>query len=111
MADRATARRGATAKRGDAPVRTTKLRVVRTPARRVRKDPAAAARAARTNMILLLVPAALLTAIGVIEVYSASSVYAFTTYDEGFNGEIGRDYNWRHGDNYGTFRPTRESRG
>ena len=84
MADRATARRGATAKRGSAPVRTTKLRVVRTPARRVRKDPAAAARAARTNMILLLVPAALLTAIGVIEVFSASSVYAFTTYDNSF---------------------------
>jgi len=84
VADRATARRGATAKRGDAPVRTTKLRVVRTPARRVRKDPVAAARAARTNMILLLVPAALLTAIGVIEVFSASSVYAFTTYDNSF---------------------------
>ena len=35
-------------------------------------------------MILLLVPAALLTAIGVIEVFSASSVYAFTTYDNSF---------------------------
>ena len=84
MADRATAKRGATAKRADAPVRTTKLRVVRAPARGPRKDPAAAARAARTNVILLLVPAALLTAIGVIEVFSASSVYAFTTYDNSF---------------------------
>ena len=84
MADRATAKRGATAKRADAPVRTTKLRVVRAPARRPRKDPAAAARAARANVILLLVPAALLTAIGVIEVFSASSVYAFTTYDNSF---------------------------
>ena len=84
MADRATARRGATATRAGAEVRTTKLRVVRTPSRRRRKDPAASARAARTNMILLLVPAALLTAIGVIEVFSASSVYAFTTYDNSF---------------------------
>ena len=84
MGDRATAKRGATAKRADAPVRTTKLRVVRPPARRPRRDPAAAARAARANVILLLVPAALLTAIGVIEVFSASSVYAFTTYDNSF---------------------------
>ena len=84
MADRATAKRGATTKRADAPVRTTKLRVVRAPARRPRKDPAAASRAARANVILLLVPAALLTAIGVIEVFSASSVYAFTTYDNSF---------------------------
>ena len=84
MADRATAKRGATAKRAVAPVRTTKLRVVRAPARRPRKDPASVARAARANVILLLVPAALLTAIGVIEVFSASSVYAFTTYDNSF---------------------------
>jgi cell division protein FtsW len=83
VADRATAKRAIAAKRADAPARA-KLRVVRAPARRARKDPAAAARAARANVILLLVPAALLTAIGVIEVFSASSVYAFTTYDNSF---------------------------
>lgn len=36
--------------------------------------------------------------------------YAFSAYDEGFNGEVGREYDWRHGDDYGTFRPTREYR-
>ncbi len=35
-------------------------------------------------MILLLVSAALLTTIGVVEVFSASSVYAFTNYDNSF---------------------------
>jgi len=79
-----TAKRSASAERADAPVRTAELRVVPTPARRPRKASASAAKAARTNVILLLVPAALLTAIGVIEVFSASSVYAFTTYDNSF---------------------------
>jgi cell division protein FtsW len=97
VADRAAARRSAvgrgsagravTPKRrtGRAPertsTRTTKLRVVRSPARRPRKDPAVAA---RTSVILLLVSAALLTTIGVVEVFSASSVYAFTNYDNSF---------------------------
>ncbi len=97
MADRAVTRRSAaggglggriaTPKRGNghASVRThtrkTKLRVVRTPVRRPRKDPAAAA---RTSVIILLVSAALLTTIGVVEVFSASSVYAFTNYDNSF---------------------------
>ena len=97
MADRATAKRGAagrsTAARTAAPERAprraserdrgqkTKLHVVRLPARRPKKDPAAAA---RTSVILLLVPAALLTTIGVVEVFSASSVYAFTNYDNSF---------------------------
>ena len=92
MADRATAKRTAPSGRGarvgagrsrarrDA-TRTTKLRVVRSPARRPRKDPAVAA---RTSVILLLVSAALLTTIGVVEVFSASSVYAFTNYDNSF---------------------------
>jgi len=34
--------------------------------------------------LLLLVPTAVLTAIGIVEVFSASSVYAFTTYDNSF---------------------------
>jgi cell division protein FtsW len=55
--------------------------VVRPPARRPRKDALAVA---RTSVILLLIPAALLTTIGVIEVFSASSVYAFTHYDNSF---------------------------
>jgi cell division protein FtsW len=88
VAERATTKRGAAAKRADAPAPAPKpkpkLRVVPAPARLPRKDPATAARAARTNVILLLVPTALLTAIGVIEVFSASSVYAFTTYDNSF---------------------------
>ena len=97
MADRATAKRGAAdrpaAGRAAAPKRAarraperdagqkTKLHVVRLPARRPRKDPAVAA---RTSVILLLVSAALLTTIGVVEVFSASSVYAFTNYDNSF---------------------------
>ena len=43
VAERVAARRGATAKRADAPARTTKLRVVRAPVRRRTADPAAAA--------------------------------------------------------------------
>jgi cell division protein FtsW len=54
---------------------------VRPPARSPRKDPLAVA---RTSVILLLIPAALLTTIGVVEVFSASSVYAFTHYDNSF---------------------------
>lgn len=34
--------------------------------------------------------------------------YAFDAYGSSLNGEIGRDYDWRHGDNYGTFTSTRE---
>jgi surface antigen len=34
--------------------------------------------------------------------------YAFNVYADGFNGEIGRRYEWRHGDDYGYFTPTRE---
>ncbi len=97
MADRATAKRGAAGRppagRSSAPKRATrrvperdagqkaKLHVVRLPARRPKKDPAVAA---RTSVILLLVSAALLTTIGVVEVFSASSVYAFTNYDNSF---------------------------
>jgi cell division protein FtsW len=54
---------------------------VRPPVRRPRKDPLAVA---RTSVILLLIPAALLTTIGVVEVFSASSVYAFTHHDNSF---------------------------
>jgi cell division protein FtsW len=64
----------------DHPARST-LRVVRPPVRRARKD---AVSAARTSVILLLISSAVLTAIGVVEVFSASSVYAFTTYDNSF---------------------------
>ena len=34
--------------------------------------------------------------------------YAFNVYADGFNGEIGRRYEWRHGGDYGYFTPTRE---
>jgi surface antigen len=34
--------------------------------------------------------------------------YAFDVYADGLNGEIGRRYEWHHGDAYGTFTPTRE---
>jgi cell division protein FtsW len=61
--------------------RASSLRVVREQDRRPRKDPAAIA---RTSLLLLLAPAAVLTAIGVVEVFSASSVFAFTTYDNSF---------------------------
>jgi len=36
--------------------------------------------------------------------------YAFRVYATGLNGEIGRRYEWRHGDAYGDFIPTREFR-
>jgi surface antigen len=36
--------------------------------------------------------------------------YAFDSYSLSLNGDIDRDYEWRHGDNYGTFRTTREYR-
>ena len=96
MADRATAKRaasGRTVARATTPrrragrtperlaTRTTRLRVVRPPTRRPRKDPAVAA---RTSVILLLVSSALLTTFGVVEVFSASSVYAFTNHDNSF---------------------------
>ncbi|MEP6972700.1 MAG: putative lipid II flippase FtsW [Actinomycetota bacterium] len=93
MADRATAKRATTPKRPapkraaqkrgvtPASARPARLRVVRPTTRRPRKSPVAVA---RTSVILLLVPAALLTTIGVVEVFSASSVYAFTHYDNSF---------------------------
>ncbi|MEJ0025523.1 MAG: hypothetical protein WDN01_05795 [Rhizomicrobium sp.] len=34
--------------------------------------------------------------------------YAFNEYAVGLNGDIGRRYEWRHGDSYGYFTPTRE---
>ena len=83
MAERVAARRGARRASGGSGSHD-ELRVVRAPVRRRTADPAAAAKAARANVILLLVPAALLTAIGLVEVFSASSVSAFTTYDNSF---------------------------
>ncbi len=34
--------------------------------------------------------------------------YAFRAYATGLNGEVGRRYEWRHGDDYGYFTPERE---
>ena len=34
--------------------------------------------------------------------------YAFNTYSEGLNGEVGRRYDWNHGEARGYFRPTRD---
>jgi surface antigen len=36
--------------------------------------------------------------------------YAFDAYGSSLNGDIGRDYDWRHGNSYGTFTSTREYR-
>ena len=36
--------------------------------------------------------------------------YAFNVYADGFNGDIGRRYDWNHGDARGYFTPTREYR-
>jgi surface antigen len=36
--------------------------------------------------------------------------YALDSYSLSLNGDIDRDYEWRHGSNYGTFRTTREYR-
>jgi len=57
----------------------SRLKVVRDPDRR--KDAVAAT---RTSLLLLLMPTAVLTAIGVVEVFSASSVFAFTNYGNSF---------------------------
>ena len=81
MADRAPAPKRTHPPYGAAASGARGLHVVRTPGRRARKTPAAIA---RTNIILLLVPAIVLTLVGVVEVFSASSVYAFTTYDNSF---------------------------
>ena len=35
---------------------------------------------------------------------------AFQVYATGLNGEVGRRYEWRHGNTYGYFTPTREFR-
>ncbi len=34
--------------------------------------------------------------------------YAFNVYAQGLNGPLGERYQWRHGDHYGYFTPTRE---
>jgi surface antigen len=34
--------------------------------------------------------------------------YAFRTYSEGLNGDVGRRYDWNHGQSRGYFQPTRE---
>ncbi len=34
--------------------------------------------------------------------------YAFPVYDQAFNGDVGREYRWQHGDHYGTVVATRE---
>lgn len=36
--------------------------------------------------------------------------YAFATYDEGLNGEVGREYRWHHGGERGTFTAIRQYR-
>jgi len=36
--------------------------------------------------------------------------YAFDVYGEGLNGDVGREYSWRHNNNHGTFVSTREYR-
>ncbi len=36
--------------------------------------------------------------------------YAFRVYSQGLDGDIGRRYEWRHGDDYGYFVPEREFR-
>jgi len=36
--------------------------------------------------------------------------YAYARYNDGFNGPVGQEYRWEHGDRYGTFTPTREYR-
>ncbi|HWY63571.1 MAG TPA: RT0821/Lpp0805 family surface protein, partial [Rhizomicrobium sp.] len=34
--------------------------------------------------------------------------YAFRTYSDGLNGDVGRRYDWNHGQARGYFQPTRE---
>ena len=36
--------------------------------------------------------------------------YAFNTYSEGLNGDVGRRYDWNHGESRGYFQPTRDFR-
>ena len=36
--------------------------------------------------------------------------YAYSSYDSSLNGDVGRDYDWSHGNNHGTFRTVREYR-
>ena len=36
--------------------------------------------------------------------------YAFSTYSNGLNGDVGRRYDWNHGQSRGYFQPTREYR-
>ena len=38
----------------------------------------------------------------------ADHQYAFSTYQQAFGGDINREYQWRHGDHYGTIVTTRE---
>lgn len=82
MAERSTVkRRSGSPAIGSRPARSAPLRLVGMAERRARKT---AGDVARTNLVLLVVPAGLLTAIGIVEVFSASSVYAFTTYGNSF---------------------------
>ncbi len=81
MVDRAVTRRRPPVADGASDARSRRLHIVRPPVRRAKKSPAAVA---RTNVFLLLVPAIVLTLVGVVEVFSASSVFAFTTYDNSF---------------------------
>ena len=37
-------------------------------------------------------------------------LYAFNTYSQGLNGDVGRNYDWNHGQARGYFRPTRDYR-
>ena len=81
MADRATGRARSQAAR-PAPAKTAarpRLRVV--PSSASRRNNAAAA---RVSLALLLFPVALLTVIGVVEVFSASSVSAYAQYGSSF---------------------------
>jgi cell division protein FtsW len=55
--------------------------LVHPPARSRRSSSAAAV---RTSLLLLVVPAGVLTALGIVEVFSASSVYAFTQFNNSF---------------------------
>ena len=72
------------ARRTREPARATRgpLRLVTpVPMNTPAKDPA---RAVRTSLLFLLIPTVILTAIGIVEVLSASSVEAYTTYGTSF---------------------------
>ncbi|MGZ4155508.1 MAG: putative lipid II flippase FtsW, partial [Actinomycetota bacterium] len=83
MADGVTARKTlrTPSRRTAVAERSGRLWLVRPLARS--RGPSAAV-TARTSLILLVLPAGVLTALGIVEVFSASSVYAFTQYDNSF---------------------------